>query len=302
MLHDADDKKYFPENKAYQNATKILAKVLKDQTEIDAKVVKKDTLETISYVSASDNGNAVPERAQAHPELLWVRYADRLEAIGAIGAVRCWQYNSEKGAELSVESTPRPATKEEVWTHVTPDRLANYMKNKTSASMMDHYYDKLLQIAVFDKKTVSNEWLCAEAERRVTPLLVVVLKFGKTGKPPVALIKKFAKSLGIETRPPRKTSEEYAIMDAARDKKRAEEKLAKEAKAAAGEVDKESIAEPETGLKKRKRKDSAQDEETTEPSKRRKSSVAIETEERGCQTQDLAALNKKFDEAAKPRV
>lgn len=175
-------------------------------------MVKKETLETISYVSASDNGNEVPKRAEEHPELLWVRYADRLEAIGAIGAVRCWQYNSEKGAELSVETTPRPTTKAEVWAHVTPDRLANYMKNKTSDSMMDHYYDKLLQIAVFDSKVVSNEYLCAEAERRVTPLLVICLKYGKTGKPPIPLIKKFAKSLGIDTRPPRKSSEEWALV------------------------------------------------------------------------------------------
>ena len=44
----------------------------------------------ISYVSASDNGNSVPKRAQKNPEFLWTRYSDRLEAIGTIGAVRCW--------------------------------------------------------------------------------------------------------------------------------------------------------------------------------------------------------------------
>lgn len=79
--------------------------------------------ETISYVSASDNGNTIPKRAKKHPELLWVRMADRLEAIGAIGAVRCYQYNCEKGEALSVASTPRPKTREEVWANVTPDRL-----------------------------------------------------------------------------------------------------------------------------------------------------------------------------------
>jgi len=146
-------------------------------------------------VSASDNGNSVPERAQLHPELLWVRYSDRLEAIGTIGAVRCWQYNTEKGSEHSVETTPRPKTKEEVWANVTPDRLDNYMRAKTSDSMMDHYYDKLLQIAVFDKETVSNVWLCEEADRRVDPLVKVCLKFGKTGKAPISMIKKFAKEL-----------------------------------------------------------------------------------------------------------
>jgi len=90
LLHDADDKKYFPENKSYENATSILDRSLKNQEGIDAEVVKALTFEMISYVSASDNGNAVPARALENPELLWVRYSDRLEAIGTVGAVRCW--------------------------------------------------------------------------------------------------------------------------------------------------------------------------------------------------------------------
>ena len=165
---------------------------------VDVKAIKRETIEMISYVSASDNGNSVPERGQQHPELLWVRWADRLEAIGTIGAVRCWQYNTEKGDDLWAETTPRCTTKEEVWAHVTPDRFERYMKNKTSDSMMDHYFDKLLQIAVFDKKTVANKFLCAEADRRVDPLVKVCRKFGKTGKPPISMIKKFAKEIKKE--------------------------------------------------------------------------------------------------------
>ena len=59
LLHDADDKKYFPTHKNYENATKIMDKVLK-MTDLDTELIKKETLEMISYVSASDNGNAVP--------------------------------------------------------------------------------------------------------------------------------------------------------------------------------------------------------------------------------------------------
>lgn len=62
LLHDADDKKYFPEHKNYENANKIMDKALKN-CELDTDLVKKETLEMISYVSASDNGNKVPERA-----------------------------------------------------------------------------------------------------------------------------------------------------------------------------------------------------------------------------------------------
>ena len=146
LLHDADDRKYFPANQAYENARQVMTKSLKEagQAGVDVKSIKRETIEMISYVSASSNGNQVPERAQQHPELLWVRWADRLEAIGTIGAVRCWQYNTEKGAPMQVDTTPRCQSRDEVWANVTPDRLDSYMSTKTSNSMMDHYFDKLL--------------------------------------------------------------------------------------------------------------------------------------------------------------
>ena len=118
--------------------------------QIDQEKLIKEVNEIVSYVSASDNGNTIPKRAKKHPELLWVRFADRLEAIGPIGAVRCYQYNTEKGESLSKSTTPRPKTKKEVWANVTPDRLQKYMETKDSDSMMDHYFDKLLQIARFE--------------------------------------------------------------------------------------------------------------------------------------------------------
>ena len=36
----------------------------------------------------SANGNSIPEDALHEPELLWPRWADRLEATGEIGIVR----------------------------------------------------------------------------------------------------------------------------------------------------------------------------------------------------------------------
>ena len=57
--------------------------------------------------------------------------------------------------------------------------------------MMDHYYDKLLQIAVFDEKIVQNSFLVSEAARRVQPLVEVCLTYGKTGEVPVELIKSY---------------------------------------------------------------------------------------------------------------
>jgi hypothetical protein len=62
----------------------------------------------INLVSASKNGNNIPIDAQYYPELLWPRYADRVEAIGKIGIIRCYLYNMHKtNRPLFVESTPR---------------------------------------------------------------------------------------------------------------------------------------------------------------------------------------------------
>lgn len=65
------------------------------------------------------------------------------------------------------------------------------MKTKASASMMDHYYDKLLHVAVFDASVVKNDFLIDEASRRVQPLVDVCLEYGRTGQVPVDLIKSF---------------------------------------------------------------------------------------------------------------
>ena len=78
----------------------------------------------ISYTSASQNGNSVPDIAKTNPEFLWVRFSDRLEAIGPIGAVRCYQFAVEKNNDLHVkDKSPRPQTDEEVWKYVDPERF-----------------------------------------------------------------------------------------------------------------------------------------------------------------------------------
>lgn len=110
LLHEADDHKYFKEEE--KNARRILKEVLSDLEE--AKKIEDEVEEMISYVSASGNGNKVPERAIGDPSLLWPRFCDRLEAIGLVGAVRCYQFNTEKGDPLMVKTTPRPTTEKEV--------------------------------------------------------------------------------------------------------------------------------------------------------------------------------------------
>ena len=54
--------------------------------------------------------------------------------------------------------------------------------------MMDHYYDKLLQIAYFDSKVVQNKYLEQTATDRVQPLIDICVAYGKTGEAPLDLI------------------------------------------------------------------------------------------------------------------
>jgi len=190
LLHEADDHKYFKNSK---NAKDILEEVLPED-DFKAKIIS-DVLEMISYVSASANGNTVPAAALTNPTYLWPRFCDRLEAVGVVGAVRCYQYNRETTAPLMLPSTPRPVGEEELWGEVTQARWLNYQQGGSSASMMDHYYDKLLQIAHFDPAVVCNSYLQEEATKRVRPLVEICLEFGRTGEVPVQMLEKFEKEL-----------------------------------------------------------------------------------------------------------
>merc|ERR1712013_597732 len=169
LLHEADDHKYF------KNSTNV-KDILEDALPGNENKVKiiSDVEEMISYVSASANGNSVPPGARADPTLLWPRFCDRLEAIGVVGAVRCYQYNRETTAPLMLDTTPRPGSEQE---------------------MMDHYYDKLLQIAHFDPAVVCNAYLQEVASDRVRPLVEICLEYGRTGEVPVQMLEKFEKEL-----------------------------------------------------------------------------------------------------------
>jgi uncharacterized protein len=199
LLHDADDKKYFPAKSvpAYPNARRILSRVLGPTADSGASDgVAAEALKMIGWVSCSVNGNSCPPEAVDEPDLLWPRWADRLEAVGHRGVYRCWQVNTENGDALSVASTPRPASEEEVFALATPERFAQYQASGGgSASMMDHYYDKLLQVARPPTELVRNSYLEARAAEGVAPLVSICLAYGETGVVPEDQIRALAAKL-----------------------------------------------------------------------------------------------------------
>lgn len=166
-------------------------------------------LKMISWVGCKENGNNIPPEIEPKSNqqslaptaynqqyhFLIPRWSDRLEAVGSIGVVRCYQYNRETGAPLwkdhDLYDSPRPNCEEEVWQFATPDRFESYLqrerdgndeKNRdSSSSMISHYYDKLLHVARPPPEIVRNTYLEDKAQESSKELLEVCLRFGKTG-------------------------------------------------------------------------------------------------------------------------
>jgi uncharacterized protein len=176
LLHDADDRKFFPKNVNYENARKILRLLFP--------MIEERVVNLISYVSASKNGNSIPEEAKSYPWVLWPRYADRLEGTGWVGVVRCWEYTLSSGTRLFTEATLRARTESEVNATATKERFLAY--KGASASMIDHYYDKLLHICPFESE---NPYLDHQSRVRRKALVSVCIVFGMLGSLPEAVLK-----------------------------------------------------------------------------------------------------------------
>jgi len=175
----------------------------------------------IDAVSCSKNGNSVPSRVDgggggsddgnddndddddddnedvcANYHLLIPRWSDRIEAVGARGVWRCYQYNQEKNRPLCLPGvTPRPQTEDELWSHVVPERFVAYMEasdgNTEDPSMIGHYYDKLLHVACPPREIVRNEYLEEKLKDSAKELVEVCLRYGRSGVVDEEYIKSF---------------------------------------------------------------------------------------------------------------
>jgi uncharacterized protein len=179
LLHDVDDHKYFPENVNFENAQMIL-KAAAEISDDSAKSI----LYMISLVSCSRNGNSIPCHILEHNSfhLLIPRWSDRVEAVGKIGVVRCYQYNNEHGQPFCSPNSPKPTTIEELWKLATPERFEKYQQTGHSDDMISHYYDKLLHVARPHKNLVRNSYLEEALEVSSRELVEVCLRFGRTGE------------------------------------------------------------------------------------------------------------------------
>lgn len=192
LLHDVDDHKYFPRHNNHENARLLMEKAQVPVENVDP------VLEMIDLVSCSANGNHVPENIRQTGDYykLIPRWSDRLEAVGAVGVVRCYQFNQEHGYPLSTLRSPRAESAEQVWEFATPERFEAYRKRGgTSDDMISHYYDKLLHVACPPKDSVRNEYLEQRALESSKELVELCVRYGKTGMVDEAYIHEIEREL-----------------------------------------------------------------------------------------------------------
>lgn len=167
LLHDADDKKFFPNNLNFENIRFVLS-------DYDPNLINL-IIKMVDLVSSSKNGDTIPEEVTESNEwLLYPRYADRLEAIGIEGVKRCYQYALTSNNHLFLPSTPRPNEEKAIWAFATIERYKNY--HGKSQSMIDHYYDKLLRATFFP---IKNDFFNYESNKRRKPLIDFLIFFSK---------------------------------------------------------------------------------------------------------------------------
>lgn len=164
LLHDADDRKYFSHNN-FENARAIMHVVCPDLEPL--------VIQMIGYVSSSKNGDDIPKECRGREWMLYPRWSDRLEAIGWIGVVRAWEYSLEMKRPLFTNKTPKAKNVIGLKEIASEKRYLAY--NGRSASMIDHYYDKLLRLNNFETK---NLYLRQRSRDLLKPLISVCLAFG----------------------------------------------------------------------------------------------------------------------------
>ena len=125
LLHDIADSKFY--NGDEEIGPQLAEEFLKKQ-EVEEPVVKH-VLNIIRHISFKNSFN---KQDFTSNELSVVQDADRLDAIGAIGIARTFNYGGHKGRELY-----NPSIKPE--THLTKEKYKN-----STAPTINHFYEKLL--------------------------------------------------------------------------------------------------------------------------------------------------------------
>jgi HD superfamily phosphodiesterase len=147
LLHEVGDHKFGDTGESKDAVQgEILDKVLYDYPEY-GQAMKQDIIRMIDYCSASKWGDVTPPGCQTYQ--LIPRWADRLEATGIIGLVRCLTYTYSKrdsGQVLCSETDDFPTTLDELEMIAPYERFELYGKGISSTSAFGHLMDKIRHI------------------------------------------------------------------------------------------------------------------------------------------------------------
>ena len=137
LLHDIADPKFYNGDETI--GPKVAQQFLEDQ-KVDS-VIVKHVINIIKHISFKNSFDKIDEKFTSE-ELKVVQDADRLDAIGAIGIARCFNYGGFKNRALfNPKILPNlNMTKEEY--------------KKSDAPTINHFYEKLLLLK--DKMNTSS--------------------------------------------------------------------------------------------------------------------------------------------------
>ncbi|MEJ1221626.1 HD domain-containing protein [Sediminicola sp. 1XM1-17] len=147
LLHDIADAKFHGGD---ETVGPMLAKEFLTSIDVDSQTIDHvvKIIENISYKSSLDTSTA----RFASPELEVVQDADRLDAIGAMGIARAFNYGGFKNRELyNPEIAPNPNMSKEEY-------------KKSTAPTINHFYEKLLLLK--DKMNTKSGKKLAEARHQ----------------------------------------------------------------------------------------------------------------------------------------
>lgn len=175
LLHDADDGKFFPHSRDYENARQILRQVIPTVQTACTDPYRSSELiiEMIDLVSCSKNRN----RTVTDQWKLIPRDADRLTALGKLGIYRCYVYSRGKKNPLFTPHTQRAQNEQELFQNIAPPHRFEQYQGR-SDSMMDHFYDKLLHI---HQMSSGFPYFLQKAQDLHREMIDFCLEFGRTG-------------------------------------------------------------------------------------------------------------------------
>lgn len=148
LLHDIADAKFHGGD---ETVGPMLAKEFLTSLEVDVHVIDHvvKIIENISFKSSLDNKS----KRFTSPELDVVQDADRLDAIGAMGIARAFNYGGFKNRELyNPDIAPNPNMSKEEY-------------KKSTAPTINHFYEKLLLLK--DKMNTRSGKKLAEVRHQV---------------------------------------------------------------------------------------------------------------------------------------